>query len=133
MNDPVDSLQWRKLARPPSRGRGSGMTAWVEYGLTLSEANQGLRRVIEEQSAAIRALRGEVELLKRQVAERRPKGGRAPLPEETVARIEDEIAQGGSDRGIAARYRVSHMTVYRVRRRMWQRQLAAPDSSQPRG
>jgi hypothetical protein len=125
MKDPMDGRKLTTIARPRLHGPGSGKAAWVEFGLTLSEANRGLQRLIDKQSAAIRALKGEVELLKRQVAERRPKGGRLPLPEATVARIEDEIAQGGTDRGIAARYKISHMTVYRVRRRMRQRQLAA--------
>jgi hypothetical protein len=125
MRDPAGSGRWTTIPRPRSQGPGSGKAAWVAYALAVADANRALRELIEEQSAAIRALKGEVALLKRQIAARRPKGGRAPLPEATVARVEEEIARGGTDRGIAGRYKVSHMSVFRIRQRMRQRRLAA--------
>jgi hypothetical protein len=126
MHDPADPAKWMTIPRPRFQGPSSGKAAWVEYALAIAGANHGLRRLIDEQSAAIRTLKGEVELLKRQIAERRPKGGRLPLREDKVARIEEEIERGGTDRGIAGRYKVSHMTVFRIRKRMQQRRLAAP-------
>jgi hypothetical protein len=125
MRDPADDARWTTFPPPRSQGPRSGKAAWVTYALAVADANQTLRELIEEQSAAIRALKGEVALLKRQIAARRPKGGRAPLPEEKTGRIEEEIARGGTDRGIAARYHVSHMSVFRIRQRMRQRNAAA--------
>ena len=125
MHDPADAARWTTIPRPRSHGPGSGKATWVAYALAVADANHTLRELIEGQSAAIRALKGEVELLKRQITARRPKGGRAPLPEATVARVEEEIARGGTDRGIAARYGLSHMSVYRIRNRMRQRRLGA--------
>lgn len=125
MDDPAEHLEWTTISPPRLRGPGSGTDAWVAFGLDAARANHRLGRLIDQQSAAIRALKGEVRLLKEQIAERRPKGARVPLREELAARIEDEIAHGGTDRGIAARYKVSHMSVYRIRKRRRQRELAA--------
>jgi hypothetical protein len=122
MHDPADDVTWTKISRPRSRGPGSGKGAWVEYAMVLANANHTLRGLINKQSAAICALQGEVTLLRQQIAERRPKGGRAPLKEELVARVESEIEQGGADRAVARRYRISHMSVFRIRKRMQQRQ-----------
>ena len=92
---------------------GSAGAAWLAFALNCARANVKLVADLQAQSAAIRVLRGEVALLRKRIAERRPKGGRAPLADSLVERIEAEIKRGGSDRGIAASYGVSHMTVDR--------------------
>ena len=79
---------------------------------------------MERQAKEIAYLRGEVALLKKRIAERKPKCGRPPLDEGLVARLEAEIEGRGSDRAIAVRYGVSHMTVYRLRVRMRRREEA---------
>ena len=59
-------------------------------------------------------MQAEVALLKHQIASRKPPGGRAPLADRVVSRLEEEIEHGGTDRNIAERYRISHMSVYRI-------------------
>ena len=83
--------------------------------------------MIAEQSRAIRLLKAEVELLKTEIAQRRPPAGR-PLKESTVAKIEQEIAAGGTDRGLARVYGVSHMSVYRIRKRIAARDKIVAES-----
>jgi DNA invertase Pin-like site-specific DNA recombinase len=126
MHDPAEKLTWNDIAWPHSRGPGSGKDAWVKFAVNVAHANHGLKHLVEKQSAVIRALKGEVALLKRQIAERKPPGGRPLTDEALVARIEDEIERGGSDRGIGRQLKVSHMTVYRIRQRRRQRQLVEP-------
>jgi hypothetical protein len=123
MRDLAD-IQLETLKEPPLRGSGSGREAWIGHARRAADANAGLVQIIEEQAREIAYLRGEVALLKRRVAERKPKGGRPPLAEELVARLEAEVERGGSDRTIASRYGVSHMAVHRLRVRMRQRQAA---------
>jgi hypothetical protein len=124
MRDPTEHVVWETIRTPPVRGPGSSKDAWVAFAANCVAANIKLVERLKEQRAAIRALQGEVALLKRQIATRMPKG-RPPLDERLVARLEAEIEHGGSDRAIAARHRVSHMTVYRLRGRMRQREQAA--------
>jgi DNA invertase Pin-like site-specific DNA recombinase len=121
MHDPAERIDWHKLKAPPVTGAGSGKEAWVAFAARCAAANIEAHKLIAEQSAAIKALQGEVVLLKRRIATRKPKGGRPPLPDDVKARLEHEIELGGSDRVIAGRYGVSHVTVYRVRKRMEQR------------
>jgi hypothetical protein len=56
-----------------------------------------------------------------------PVAPRPALDEGLVARLEAEIERGGADRAIARRYGVSHMTVFRLRRRLRQRQGASAE------
>lgn len=74
--------------------------------------------MIERQREAIRERDAEIELLRRQIATRKPKGGRPPVREPVVEQIERDLAAGRKDRAIAVAYGVSHVTVYRIRRRM---------------
>ena len=69
-------------------------------------------------------MQAEVALLKQQIASRKPPGGRAPLADRVVSRLEEEIEHGGTDRNIAERYRISHMSVFRLRKRMRERTMA---------
>ncbi len=117
-HDPMDDIEVVDLQRPPSRGPGSGKEAWVCYALELADANAGWLETIERQSAVIRDLQAEVALLRRQIAGRKPKGGRPRVREAVVEPIERDIAAGGKDRAIAVAYGVSHVTVFRIRRRM---------------
>ncbi len=67
------------------------------------------------------AVADEVELLRRRIAERKPKGGRPPVPQEKVDRVEHDIGAGKRDRAIAVAYGVSYVAVNRIRRRMAER------------
>jgi hypothetical protein len=124
-HDPMDVIKVVDLKRPPSRGPGSGKEAWVRYALELSDANAGWMETVEQQSAVIRELKAEIELLHRQVASRKPKGGRPRVREAVVEQIEADIAAGKTDRPIAVAYGVSHVTVFRIRRRMQARERLA--------
>lgn len=106
---------------PPASGPGSGKEAWRALALRAIEANEGLMLTVQEQAAALRELKAEVALLRRQIASRRPPGGRDPLPDVKVARIENAIRAGESTRSIARGFKVSAMTVSRVARRMRER------------
>jgi hypothetical protein len=125
MHDPMDGVTPYTIKEPPNRGPGSGKAAWVRYALELLDANRGWQETVEEQSTAIRELKAEIALLKRQIATRKPKGARPPVPQETVDRIEYEVARGGSTRHIARLYHVSHVTVHRIRQHMAERERLA--------
>jgi hypothetical protein len=122
MRDLAD-IELETLKPPLLRGPGSGRDAWMDHARELGGANAGLVRIVAGQAREIAYLRGEAALLKRRIAERKPKGGKPALAEELVARLEAEIERGGGDRAIAARHGVSHMTVYRLRVRRRRRQL----------
>jgi hypothetical protein len=122
MRDLAD-IELETFKEPPLRGPRSGREAWIGYARKAADANGGLVRIVAEQAREIAYLRGEVTLLKRRIAERKPKGGKPALAEELVARLEAEIERGGGDRAIAARHGVSHMTVYQLRVRRRRRQL----------
>lgn len=117
--DPMDDVNVTAArAMPPSRGPGSGKAAWVEYALSQAQNGQTLWGIIDDQSATIRELQAEVELLRKQIAERKPKGGRPRTDDKKVARIEADLAAGYSRRQVASRCGVSAMTVTRVARRV---------------
>lgn len=117
-SDPMDNVKVTTARRPPSRGPGSGKDAWVSYALDREENEGTLWKIIREQSAAIRDLQAEVELLRVQIAKRRPKGGRPRLEDARVAEIERDLAAGYSTRQIASRCAVSAMTVSRIAKRV---------------
>ena len=132
MDDPTARLNWSEIPRPPQHGPGSGREAWRSYARRLEVANAGLvdlaERLVEfadGRKAEVARLAAEAALLKRQIAARKPKGGRPQIPEETTRRIEYELATGGKARGIARRYHVSHTTVNRIAGRMRDRERAA--------
>ena len=131
MDDPADRIEWVPAKVPPRHGPGSGKDAWIAFAREMVHDNGSLRKFLDEQSGVIRSLRGEVALLKKRIAARKPQGGRPPLAEDLVARLEAELGHGGSDRAIAARYGVSHMTVHRLRVRRRQRQLVADQANLP--
>lgn len=120
-SDPMDSVRVTTIRTPPSRGPGSGKAAWVAYALERAETCETLWQIVDEQSAAIRDLQAEIELLRAQIAERKPKGGRPRLDDRRVAEIERDLAAGYSTRQIASRCSVSAMTVSRVAARMRER------------
>lgn len=121
-SDPSGPVGVTEVAVPRMNGPGSGKTAWIAYAERAVAANQTLMAVIEEQRAVIQELEAEVKLLREQIASRKPKGGRERLPDETVNKIERGIEAGYSTRRIGELYRVSPMTVSRVRKRMAERE-----------
>src|SRR4051794_13494194 len=125
MHDPADNLEFETIHSPPIAGKGASREAWIIYASKVAVANHRLMEMIGDQSTVIRQLQAEVMLLKAQIAKRRPPGGRQPLAEAKVARLEQEIAAGGADRALAQRYHVSHMTVHRIRKRMAARERLA--------
>lgn len=118
-SDPLDEVNVTPARpMPPSRGPGSGKAAWVEYA--IAQANNGavLWGIIDDQSATIRELQAEIELLRAQIAERKPKGGRPRTPDAKLQRIEADLQAGLSKREAAKRNGVSAMTVVRVAQRV---------------
>jgi hypothetical protein len=139
VDDPTAGLNWTEIPRPPQHGPGGGREAWRSYARRLETANAGLVSLVERlvafsdgRKAEMARLAAEVELLRRQAAARKPKGGRPAVPEETARRIEYELATGGKARGIARRYHVSHTTVNRIAGRMRDRaSLAGAEAAAP--
>ena len=126
MHDPAEETGLEKITAPRMTGPGSGKAAWVAFAHRAIDANAGLSDLIDRQSATIRELKAEVALLKRQIANRKPKGGRPPLDEAKAAAIEADLRSGAwSKRGIAARHHVSPTTVKRIADRMDQRRRQA--------
>lgn len=120
--DPMDAMKITNgLAMPPGRGPGSGKPSWVAYGIDQAKNCATLWDIVDEQTATIRDLQAEIELLRNQVATRKPKGGRPRIDDAKTARIEVELEAGHSKRSIAARHRVSAMTVVRVAQRVAER------------
>jgi len=116
--DPVETVNRVASQWPPARGPGSGKAAWVEFARGMAESNAGLWEIVDEQSGTIKELRAEIELLRNQIESRKPKGGKPRIDDEKRARIERELDAGYSKRSIAARNRVSAMTVVRVAKRV---------------
>ena len=126
MHDPAEEAGLEKITAPRMTGPGSGKAAWVAFAREVLDANIGLSDLIDRQSATIRELKAEVALLKRQIASRKPKGGRPPLDGAKAAAIEADLRSGAwSKRGIAARHHVSPTTVKRIADRMDQRRRQA--------
>ena len=134
MQDPMEQARLKTVLAPPRLGRGATREAWIAWAETVMVVNHGLQDIIERQIRVIRDLRAEMQLLRQRIAERKPPGGRAALADTLVSRLEEDIERGGSDRTIATRYGISHMSVYRVRKRVRQRQAAgtAVDGKAPR-
>lgn len=121
-SDPIDNYSVTTVKAPPSQGPGSGKAAWVAFAIERSETCATLWGIIDEQTATIRELQAEIDLLRNQIATRKPKGGRPRISDGKVNQIEAELSAGHSKRSIAARHRVSAMTVVRVAKRMDERQ-----------
>ena len=124
--DPMDNVTVTTIQQPPSRGPGSKKAAWVDYALSQSANSAALWGIIDEQSATIRELQAEVELLREQIAKRKPKGGRPRTDDKKVARVEADLAAGYSRRQIASRCGVSAMTVTRIANRVSARATIQP-------
>jgi len=116
--EPNADVETHAVKVPPATGPGSGKEAWRALALRAIEANAGLSAAVKEQEAALRDAHAEVELLRRQIATRRPPGGREPMADDKVSRIENAIRTGESTRSIARGFKVSAMTVSRIGRRM---------------
>jgi hypothetical protein len=84
----------------------------------MAESNGAALDIVDRQSGTIRDLQAEIELLRKQIATRKPKGGKPRIDDAKTARIEAELEAGHSKRSIAARHRVSAMTVVRVAQRV---------------
>lgn len=121
--DPGERTMKTSVTLPPASGPGSGKEAWRAIALDYMGWNEGLGRLIDEQSATIAELKAEIELLRRQIATRKPKGGKPAVDDETVQRIEVALLAGASTRQIAQRYKVSAMTVSRIHKRMDSRKV----------
>ena len=93
---------------------GSRRADWIRHA-------DFLRGVAELQRNKIKELNAEIVLLKKQIAERKPKGGRPPIDADKLTRIEAELASGHSKRSIADRHRVSATTVVRIAKRVEER------------
>lgn len=70
------------------------------------------------QAITIRELRAENALLRKQIEERKPKGGRPQLEDKLKGQIEADLAAGYTMRAAASRAGVSAMTVSRIAARM---------------
>lgn len=114
----VDELEVSTIKYPPARGPGSGRAAWIALIEQIAEANKSLEGMCRAQADVIRDLEAEVALLREHIATRKPKGGRERTPEQTISAIERALSEGYSTRKIGELYRVSPMTVSRVRKRM---------------
>lgn len=117
-NDPIDAYSVTAITPPPTRGPGSGKAAWVAFAESRLEQCDILWTVIEDQSATIKELKAEIELLRTQIATRKPKGGKPRIDDTKVARIEQDLKEGFSKRSIAKRHRVSAMSVVRIAERL---------------
>ncbi len=84
----------------------------------MLEINGKLAEGLDEQRELIADLKGELALLRQQIASRKPKGGRPAIDDKLVQAIEVALIAGASTRQIAQRYKVSPMTVSRVKKRM---------------
>lgn len=120
-SDPMNEVNVTTIMSPPSQGPGSGKAAWVAYARNREQNAETLWGIVDDQTATIKELQAEIELLRNQIATRKPKGGRPRISDDKVQRIEDELAAGHSKRSIAARHRVSAMTVVRVAQRVAER------------
>ncbi|MET0429021.1 MAG: hypothetical protein ABW026_11050 [Microvirga sp.] len=116
-------IDFIKARIPPGRGSGSTKKAWIEFSQLLAAVIDDqeskitwMMRDIEEMSA--RHSKAIVDLQKGTSA----KGGRAPLPGETVGLIEEALKAGQSTRKIETRFKVSPKTVSRVRKAMKDRE-----------
>lgn len=123
--DASERVEKVTLTVPPASGPGSGKDAWRALAQRMLDSNDSLSAVIAEQKATIAELNAEVDLLRRQIATRKPKGGKPAVDDETVQRIEVALLAGASTRQIAQRYKVSAMTVSRIKKRMDSRKADA--------
>lgn len=124
-SDPGETVKPSGIRMPRSSGPGSGKEAWRQYALHAVDANESLTAVIDDQSAMIATLKAEIELLRNQVASRRPPGAHPRISDDKAARIENALAMGSSTRTLARQFHVSHTTVARIGKRVEQRTALA--------
>lgn len=110
-------------ALPTQPGPGSGKNAWRMFAVELGNANVALRQIVIEQNVTIARQLVEITQLRRQVAVRKPRGGKLPVDDHRVKRIEVALLSGAPTREIGQRYKVSAMTVSRIRKRMHSRKI----------
>lgn len=113
------------LSFPPESGPGSSKAEWRKFAFELVELITNINAVLDARNNEVAYLTGEIELLRKQVAERKPKGAREAVPADKVRRIEAALQRGESTRFIAQQFNVSAMTASRIRRRMKQREQAS--------
>jgi hypothetical protein len=120
--DPMDNvIVTQALVMPATTGRGSSKDAWITYAMQMRDNCVTLWSIIDRQSETIRQLNAEIDLLRDQIAKRKPKGGRPRTPDTKVAAIEADIVAGYSRRQAASRNGVTAMTVTRIAKRMQDR------------
>lgn len=110
---------------PPDHGPGSSKAEWRAFAYEVVELAAGMSRINDERDNEIAYLKGELELLRKQVAERKPKGAREAVPADKVRRIEAALQRGESTRFIAQQFGVSAMTASRIKKRMKSREQAS--------
>jgi hypothetical protein len=115
--DPSDQINTMK-ARPSLNGSGSGKANWIAYADRLEEANVSLGDLINEQAEVIKDRDAEIARLQKQIATRKPKGGRPRTSQATIDRIEHSLRQGFPMRHIGKQFQVSPMTVSRIKKDM---------------
>ena len=91
--DPSDQINTMK-ARPSLNGSGSGKANWIAYADRHEEANVSLGDLINEQAEVIKDRDAEIARLQKQIATRKPKGGRPRTSQATIDRIEHSLRQG---------------------------------------
>lgn len=121
----VESLVPIEATRPAESGKGSTRDAWRRYCTTLSIATRELAACIDMQVQAIAERDAEIAYLKARIRLERPKGSKSPLAQTVVDRIEHAVRTGGSTREVGRQFRVSAMTVHRIKTRMEQREREA--------
>jgi len=126
MKDPMQDAEVRSFTEPPEHGPGSGKEAWIAFARHAINVNAETWEIIHDQSAVIAELRAEIQLLREQIAARKPRGGRSRIGDDKRAAIEQALTEGRSTRAIGKQLGVSAMTVSRVRKRVEERQLKIP-------
>jgi len=108
----------QQLSFPPDHGPGSSKAEWRAFAYEVLELVSEVNGALDHQAKEIAYLKGEIALLQKRIAERKPKGARESLPAETVRRIEAALVRGESTRFIASQFGVSAMTASRIKKRM---------------
>lgn len=111
-------MKRQALSFPPSHGPGSSKAEWRAFAFELCDLIANVNALNDARDNEISYLKGELELMRQRIAERKPKGAREAVPAETVRRIEAALQRGESTRFIAQQYGVSAMTASRIKRRM---------------
>jgi hypothetical protein len=72
----MNNVNVRTLTSPPSRGPLSGKWSWISYAQELEQNSEILLGIVDNQTATIRDLQAEIELLKKQIETRNAPPGR---------------------------------------------------------